>query len=450
MPNYFAQLQNALADFPTAAKIKRQVGQQEFQNRLAQQEMAGQQRQRQVENVIATSREQRLRQKAGRQERELSMEERKERVNYGGPLAMQALQNPVSWPSIRQRMKQFDPDAPIPESYEEALPTLQNLASMYQQQQEPVGVEYMETGQGVVGLPKEVRPGQPITPMETGVQSPPEPEEPSAKQEEIQRYLRTGVAKDEAEATKLAEGLYEVVGPDVFGRSYLVDTSPKGGVVREIGTAPGVEKADPEKTPATKGEKESFLSVQLTEEALGPFSAAKQLINNIIGPFAADKEMFPETEEARNKIRMFNQRIKPYFMVSNRGNTYEMKNMDRFLPSPDRFAQDPDAAKSMLRNLHQMLTANIESKQNLLRSGGVTAKQREEFIGDINKLQTAISLLPDKSTLGMPLTETDVRDMSTDELLNLTEDEINSLTPEAEAIIIEKARKATTTTQGVQ
>jgi hypothetical protein len=256
--------------------------------------------------------------------------------------------------------------------------------------------------------------------------------EPSAKEKEIQRYLDNDIAKTRQQAIKLAEGQY-ALGQDALGNSVIFDMTT-GEVVRPL-SGPGEQQQQSKQQKPRQGqEREPFLTVEETQEGVGPVSSIKQMMNNIIGPFKPG-QLFADTEQARNKLRMFRQRIKPYLMVSSRGAVYEQQNIEEFLPNPDQFFTDPDASKDQLQNLYGMINSTIEKKQELIDQGDITADQRKTFVNDIRKLQTALSYLPDEERLFSAesggqgdignLTIQDIQAMSAQDLQSLDVDQLN-------------------------
>jgi len=136
-----------------------------------------------------------------------------------------------------------------------------------------------------------------------------------------------------------------------------------------------------------------LLTSEEAVKGLGPIAAMKQFANNTLGAFI-EGQPFPETEEARNKIYTFNQRMRPFLQVSARGAKFDVENINKILPNPDKFWQDPDASKSKLANLYNVIELSIAEKTRLMDSTGTTGKQHRDFSNEINTLREALSILP--------------------------------------------------------
>lgn len=212
-------------------------------------------------------------------------------------------------------------------------------------------------------------------------------EDLSAKEKEIQRYLDRGIVQNRAEAVKLAEGLYRLKeGP--FGVE-LWDLST-GQRIRRSGRG----EAGPEGGPGEAGKTglSQFATVDEVEQVYGPVSSAKQLANDVFG-WAVPGQIFPETEQSRNKVRILNQRLTPFFQVSERGAQWDMNRIDEILFKPATF-KDPDAAKDKVNNLMNMIDITIQNKRGILESEDLTPDQVKQFSNDIGKLYTAKAIIP--------------------------------------------------------
>ena len=136
-----------------------------------------------------------------------------------------------------------------------------------------------------------------------------------------------------------------------------------------------------------------LLTSEEAAKGLGPVAALKQFANNTIGAFISGQP-FPETEESRNKIYTFNQRMRPFLQVSSRGAKFDVDNINKILPNPDKLWQDPDAIKTKMTNLYNVIDGSIIEKTKLMNKQGVTEKQYRDFSNDINTLSEALSILP--------------------------------------------------------
>lgn len=257
-------------------------------------------------------------------------------------------------------------------------------------------------------------------------------DELSAKEKEIEEYLGEGIAEDRKEAVKLAYGIYKVETTDM-GDSFIVDTSD-GSVVRALETPRDTEQTATGGPPTTK--EEPFLNVDEAKAATGPASGFKQALNNLVG-WAYSGVIFEETEAARNKMNIFNQRMKPLLKVSRYGAKFDIENIENMLPNPKRFFQDPDAAVLKLQNLDSFIRSTIAEKNRIITDDKTTRKQRQKLVEDIGKLSEALNLLPDKEAFSpnAGLSVENIRNMSAAAIKEL---DIQSLTTEQREAVEER------------
>jgi hypothetical protein len=272
---------------------------------------------------------------------------------------------------------------------------------------------------------------------------------PSAKEKEIQRYLRLGIADTEQQATKLAEGLYQI-GQDALGNSVVIDTSTGEPVKALDGKAGGAgqgRQGGAQKNSST-GQSGSYISMEDIERSFGPVNAIKRTINDVFG-WAVSGQIYPEEERSANRVQAFAQRLRPFLQVSSRGAKWDVDNINKVLPTPKTF-KDPDSAKNYVKNLTDLLQASIQSKQDIIANEDLTPEQLRTFNDDINRLHTAMYLLPKTNqkrgqrkgqpgqeqpgdqTSGNDLTAQDIQQMSADDLRVL---DTESLTPEQRKIV---------------
>ena len=175
------------------------------------------------------------------------------------------------------------------------------------------------------------------------------------------------------------------------------------------------------------------------EEAMigtGPMSNLRQAVNNMFG-FAFKGIPAPRTEEARNNLRIFNQSIKPMMMVSDRGAIYEQKNIEKLLPNPETFFQDPDAAAQKLDNLKDLINTQIEMKQRLLNTGDLNPKTAKDMQDDIAQLKVASGLFEAPQD-----TKVDYMNMSIEDLKshysNLSQNDIKNMSDEDAEVLLNR------------
>jgi hypothetical protein len=257
----------------------------------------------------------------------------------------------------------------------------------------------------------------------------------SAKEREIQRYLDLGIAETPQQAVKLAEGQYEI-GQDWQGNSVIIDKT-SGEVVKPLKGGPGKSSGEGTqtqqqgKTGQSQGEQDTYLSIKDIERSFGPISAMKRGINDLFG-WAIPGQAFPEEERSANRVQAFAQRIRPFLQVSSRGAKWDVENINKVLPTPTVF-KDPDAATDYVNNLTGLLEASIQSKEEILANKQLTKEQRKQFLSDINKLQTALRLMPDTEQFergggqqgGQELTIQDIQAMGREEIKQIPVDQLS-------------------------
>lgn len=163
---------------------------------------------------------------------------------------------------------------------------------------------------------------------------------------------------------------------DDFGTVTIVDT-----VTGEI-----VERADrqtqasPSQPPTGSGD--VFGAVQA---GTGPVASIQSGINNVIGPLVAGVP-FEKTARSRAAIRNFNQEAKTALVNNPRFPVAEQEIVQRILPDPDKFFQDPDAARAQLLELRSFLLNKREQNLQSIQGGRVTSKE----VGDLSNQVAAI------------------------------------------------------------
>ncbi len=170
-----------------------------------------------------------------------------------------------------------------------------------------------------------------------------------------------------------------------------------------------------------------LISTRIVEKAIGPQSAVKQFINNTLGAVTPGQK-FPETERSRNKVRAFNQTMRGLLTVSARGAKFDIENINKYLPNPDKFFTDPDAAKDILKNLNDTIGTTIRTKEDLLASKKLPSDEAGRLIEDINKLETALSYLPSKEELEQ--TRKSTSDMTVTDIMGMSREELKGINPD--------------------
>ena len=269
-------------------------------------------------------------------------------------------------------------------------------------------------------LQKNLKTGKVRKAYQTGDQ------DPSQREKKIQQYMDL-YGWDRETATKYADNLIQVrKGP--LGYESPLDITTFSSQTAEQSQQTGQGQ------PGEEGTAEPFISAEETQKGVGPISSVKQMMNNIVGPFTPG-QLFGDTEQARNKLRMFRQKVKPALMVSSRGAIWEQQQINEMLPDPDQFFTDPDAVVDKLRNLYGMVRSEIDRKQQLMEGGGISADQVQQYQTDINNMKTVLSYMPNpevlfseeakKSGRTQDVTVQSINSMSLGDLQSLNIDSLN-------------------------
>lgn len=208
--------------------------------------------------------------------------------------------------------------------------------------------------------------------------------------QKIQSLMARGHSQQDAE--DLADGRVRMTSPDQFGDVYLVNITD--GSRRKVGSPQGGNQIPGNSRSATIPEgpvqpPPTHLGLNLdaaAAEGTGPFAALRQGVNNVIGPILTGQP-FPQTEAARNTLRLFGQEVKQSLVNSDRFPVHEQRLVERMLPSPDRFLTDPDGEQEKIRQLFNFLVEKRAMNEETLQGEGITAKER----GAITNQNAAIS-----------------------------------------------------------
>lgn len=213
----------------------------------------------------------------------------------------------------------------------------------------------------------------------------------TSRQRQILELVERGFSREDAQ--DIASGRVDVVS-DNFGRTFLVNkaTGDRRLVSPERGQ-PTQEQPEgqPEEQPDTGDLGELGAAA---EEGTGPFAAARQFANRTIGPFV-EGQPFPETQEARQKLRIFNQQIKQSLTANPRNPVAELKTIQGFLPDPDTVFTDPEGERQNLRDLKNFLSRRRELNQQQLEEAFIPDRERERLAEQNAQIEQAMALMRD-------------------------------------------------------
>lgn len=183
---------------------------------------------------------------------------------------------------------------------------------------------------------------------------------------------------------------------DQFGNVTIID-STTGEIVRREGR-PGSQAPRAGGGPKRRadGQGDVFGAV---EEGMGPFANMRAGINNVIGPFMSGIP-FEGTNRSRAAIRNFNQEAKTALVNNPRFPVAEQEVVQRILPDPGKFFQDPDAARQDLMELRSFLTNKRQQIQQSMQSGRVTQDEVGKLANQMEAINRVLGLMGDPDAPG--------------------------------------------------
>lgn len=265
----------------------------------------------------------------------------------------------------------------------------------------------------------------------------------------VQRKIRARRSQIEAnpnlnfpKVTTETPSQFEVV-QDALGNRFRIDKLNPQAAPIPIGTTQlprgPVQKVDEpgtqEAPKVTAEPREPGVTVEILDNASGPMSGLRQFFNNTIG-FLVPGQIAPKTEEAKNRIGLFNQVAKEALLVNERGPKFEQELINDLLVNPSTFFTDPDANRTKMINLRGTLERRIESNQTAINSGNITLKQVQAFTDQNNIIGGILRDIPTREILegqrGMSVP--DVQGLSPQQaqtsLDSMTTEQLRTLSPE--------------------
>lgn len=217
------------------------------------------------------------------------------------------------------------------------------------------------------------------------------------KDKEIQGYIDRGYSPELA--ADIANGQIKVVGPDDFGNIFTVnavtnETRPvseadKDIILTELQGSEGENVQEQEVQPDQTGQASLGEAV---EKGMGPVAKIQTGISNIYGPFQ-EGTVFEDTTDARTQIRTFNQLVKRAFVNNDKFPIAEQETVQKFLPDPDLWFQDPDTARSNLGSLQDSLIKFKTAKEKELNKKGITTKRKSDLADQVSTIDEVLSLM---------------------------------------------------------
>lgn len=264
--------------------------------------------------------------------------------------------------------------------------------------------------------------------MELGVELQfPQQQDIDQREREIQDLLAMPTVKTREEAVKIADGLYELKETPFGTELWDMTTQTR---IRSAQQARETDE-DAQETGITDAQKEiaDTASLQDVKDVYGPVSTLKQTVNDVLG-WAVPGQIFPGTQEARDKVHALNQTLLPLLMVSERGAKWDKERVENLLFRPQIF-RDPDAVRDKVQSLQTQVQATIDTKRRILQEQRLTKEMRAQLSDDIQKLTTLQEMLPRAEELtqerqqATDLTVQDIQSMGVEELQNTDIDSLN-------------------------
>lgn len=201
------------------------------------------------------------------------------------------------------------------------------------------------------------------------------------------RGLDAGSAKNALAISEQASRIYQEGRGRVSHSEAVSRAARQSGI--DIGGAPTEappEQEAPERAQDVGGIEEAAM------EGTGPWAAARQGWNRIIGPFK-DGQPFPETEDARQSLRIFNQQIKQSLTANPKNPVAELNTIQGFLPNPDLVFTDPDGERAKIKKLRDFLKQRRELNQNQIKTAPIPTTVKDKFAEQNAQIDQALTLM---------------------------------------------------------
>ena len=201
----------------------------------------------------------------------------------------------------------------------------------------------------------------------------------------------------------------------------LLDTG-SGDVLVDYGAMPEIEKL-------TKGEtvvRDAALEAQkqleqgldipaekdiekIVRDGTGPWAAAAAFFDSTIGGLAPGQwKIAPDTQAARQSLRMIRQVGKSAFMNSIRGPVWEQQMIQKLYPDPDTYMTNPESELSKVSVLREHLLSTRKENLTALASGSLTGSEVAKLRMSNQEINTLLAVIG-TSTKGKEWVENGVR-----------------------------------------
>ncbi len=217
------------------------------------------------------------------------------------------------------------------------------------------------------------------------------------REKRVQQLTARGLSQPLSE--DIAAKDVRVVGPDKFGEFFSVNlaTGKKTKIEGDDKDAI-LEIVPPEALEAPKVPEDGTSIEEAVQEGTGPFAKIQAGLSNVIGPFV-EGALFKDTTDARQQVRTFSQIAKTALVNNPRFPVAEQKIVQNLLPDVDTFFQDPDTARSNLKELKAFLTKQKIAKDKELTKGRVSAKRKADLTDQVSRIDELLTLMESPKTV---------------------------------------------------
>ena len=218
--------------------------------------------------------------------------------------------------------------------------------------------------------------------------------QPSDKQQQVAALMARGISQ--ADAEDIANDLVRVTVNPVSGKAMLVNIAT--GVTKPL-EPPAAGAAPAASAPQLEPVEDA------TSEGTGVASNVFAGLNATIGQLIPGGTLFPETADARQRLRLFEREAQRALILNERFATTEQAFIRDMVPSPDRLLADPDVEIQNIQKLRAYLVDLKRQNSVTLQEGNVTADEEGRLIDRNAAIDSVLALMGESGggdDLGIP------------------------------------------------
>lgn len=170
-----------------------------------------------------------------------------------------------------------------------------------------------------------------------------------------------------------------------FGALPITTTLEQAQARSAVGIARGGETTEivPDVTP----EKAAL-------KGTGPYAMLKSTVDAIVGGATAGAiDLFPETMENRQALRIVKQMGKAVLLNSPRGAIWEQQKIDKLFPNPDIFWASPVTEAKKITSLRNVMLNEKAHNNRQISSGVLTSKEIQKYRNSNAEIDKVITLI---------------------------------------------------------